>query len=309
MTVASLPPATPLERNPGFPPQRARIGIIPKPWGSRNLLPWSDIASQDEPVGELWFEPTDRGGAAPALLFKLLFTEQRLSVQVHPNDAFARSIGLPNGKTEAWYILSARRGGQVAIGLKRALTPIELRYAILDGSIAKLIRWRGVVAGDVVFVPAGTIHAIGPGLVIAEIQQRSDATFRMFDYGRDRELHVDQAIAVADTGPPAPQVAFERLSDLRTILMANAMFVLERVTLKPNASHKLAPPRETWIMAIAGRFRIGDIDLDVGEVALMSGHSTTLVSGSAGTVGLVAYPGPRVIPRLFEDTASPEISA
>ena len=97
----------------------------------------------------------------PALLLKLLFTSEPLSIQVHPDDAFARSIGLPNGKTEAWYILSAVPDAKIAVGLKRRITPHELRASIRDGSIVDLVQWRPVSKGDIIFVPAGTIHAIG----------------------------------------------------------------------------------------------------------------------------------------------------
>ncbi len=289
--------------------QRARIDIVRKPWGSRHLLPWSNIIVRGEPVGELWYEPADGNAEAPALLLKLLFTEQRLSVQVHPDDAFAQSIGLPNGKSEAWYILSARRGAQVAIGLKRTLTRAELRAAILDGSVAKLIGWRDVTAGEVIYVPAGTIHAIGPGLVIAEIQQRSDATFRMFDYGRDRELHLDNAIAVADANPPAPQAPASTLSEARKVLVANEFFVLERLTLPPASSQRMTASGEAWIMAISGRLALGGVDLDVGEVALMSAGRTELASGPAGAIVLVAYPGPDVAAGLLEAATHLEVSA
>ena len=153
-------------------------------------------------VGELWFQRPDANAPNPALLLKLLFTKEPLSIQVHPDDAFARSIGLANGKTEAWYILSATPEAQVAVGLKRQLTPPQLRASIEDGSIADLIQWRPVRKDDVIFVPAGTIHAIGAGIVLAEIQQSSDTTFRLFDHGRQREIHVDNAVAAANAGPP-----------------------------------------------------------------------------------------------------------
>ena len=135
-------------------------------------------------IGEIWYERPDEAAVDPSLLLKLLFTSQPLSIQVHPDDAFAHSMGLQNGKTEAWYVLSAVPEAQVALGLRRHLTPQLLREAIDDGSISDLIVWRAVSADDVIFVPAGTIHAIGAGLVIAELQQRSDATFRLFDYGQ-----------------------------------------------------------------------------------------------------------------------------
>ena len=181
--------------------EHASVQVVHKPWGVSDLQPWSNIDGSGDAVGELWFQRPDQDAPVSALLLKLLFTSEPLSIQVHPDDAFARSIGLPNGKTEAWYILSASPAAQVAVGLKRHLSPEELRASIKDGSIADLVQWRPVVKGDVLFVPAGTIHAIGAGIVLAEIQQRSDTTFRLFDYGRQRELHEDKAVAVSDAGP------------------------------------------------------------------------------------------------------------
>src|SRR5205085_7475033 len=168
---------------------------------STDLLPWSEIQSGGVAIGELWFQRPDTDAPASHLLLKLLFTKEPLSIQVHPDDALAHSIGLVNGKTEAWYILSATPEAKVAVGLKRPITTAQLRASIEDGSIAHLIQWRPVHKDDVIFVPAGTIHAIGPGLVLAEIQQRSDTTFRLFDHGRQREIHVDNAVAAANAGP------------------------------------------------------------------------------------------------------------
>ena len=175
--------------------------IKQKPWGSTDLLPWNGTPTGGKPVGELWFQRTDATAPDTALLLKLLFTTEPLSIQVHPDDAFAQSIGLANGKTEAWYILSAGPDAQVALGLKHMLSSSQLRSAIADGSIVDMVQWHPARAGDVVFVPAGTIHAIGAGIVLAEIQQQSDATFRLFDYGRQRELHIDNAVAAAIAGP------------------------------------------------------------------------------------------------------------
>src|SRR6185312_10793481 len=144
--------------------EHAVVEIKCKPWGSNNLLPWSDAATDDGPVGELWFQRPDVAATETALLFKLVFTTEPLSLQVHPDDAFARSIGLANGKTEAWYILSARPDAQIARGLKHMLSSSQLRSAIADGSIVDMVQWHPARAGDVVFVPAGTIHAIGAGI-------------------------------------------------------------------------------------------------------------------------------------------------
>src|SRR5271170_3197913 len=183
---------------------------VEKPWGRTDLRPWSDACRANGKIGEIWYERKDPGAHEPSLLLKLLFSRGPLSVQVHPGDAFARLIGEARGKSEAWYVLSAEPDARIALGLDRRLTSEQLREAIADGSIAKRIAWRQVASGDVVDVPSGSIHAIGAGLVIAEIQQRSDTTFRLFDYGRSRPLHVEQAVAVADAGlapaDPLPRV-------------------------------------------------------------------------------------------------------
>ena len=192
--------------------ERARAQAVQKPWGVADLRPWNKSDHDGSRlVGEIWYERPGNAASDPSLLLKLLFTSQPLSIQVHPDDAYAQSIGLACGKTEAWYILSAAPGAKIALGLKKRLAPRQLREAVDDGSIAGLVAWRTVLSGDVVFVPAGTIHAIGAGLVIAEIQQRSDATFRMFDFGRKRELHVANAVAVADAAPADVSLKPKRL--------------------------------------------------------------------------------------------------
>ena len=204
--------------------EHACTRVVSKPWGSTDLLPWSDIRPDGIAIGEIWFQRSDVKAPDPTLLLKLLFTNEPLSIQVHPDDAFAHSIGLVNGKTEAWYILSATPEAKVAVGLKRHLTTPQLRAAIEDGSIVDLIQWRQVSKDDVIFVPAGTIHAIGPGLVLAEIQQRSDTTFRLFDHGRQREIHVDNAVAAANAGPAEHQSPPQHLTDARSLLVVESAF-------------------------------------------------------------------------------------
>src|SRR5881275_3611518 len=110
--------------------EHAAVQVARKPWGVGDLHPWSSIDVAGDPVGELWFQRTHKHAAIPALLLKLLFTSEPLSIQVHPNDEFARSVGLPNGKTEAWYILEAKPGAEVALGLKQPHTSDGLRAAI-----------------------------------------------------------------------------------------------------------------------------------------------------------------------------------
>ncbi len=166
-----------------------------KVWGSPETGPWFD--SHGAKTGEVWFQ-TD---PPLSLLPKFLFTTERLSVQVHPNDEQAHARGLANGKTEMWHVMRAEAGATLGLGFKRELTVDEARQAALDGSIVELMNWAPVRAGETYFVPAGTVHAIGAGLVVCEIQQNSDTTYRLFDYGRPRELHLDDGLAVSDLAP------------------------------------------------------------------------------------------------------------
>jgi mannose-6-phosphate isomerase len=269
--------------------EHAGIQIVRKPWGSKTLAPWSAIDPQGEAVGELWFQRANTTAPDPALLLKLLFANQKLSIQVHPDDGFARSIGLPHGKTEAWYIVSATPDAAVAVGLNQSLTTHQLRTSIEDGSIASLMKWRHVQAGDVVFVPAGTIHAIGPGLVIAEIQQNSDATFRVFDYGRQRELHVANAVAVARAEPAETQVAVRRLTDARTLLAACPYFVLERFDLAPASRWDISATAETWLLMLEGEARFDAVDVSAGQALFLEHDRAVIETGPAGLCAVVAY--------------------
>jgi mannose-6-phosphate isomerase len=283
--------------------EHATVQVVRKPWGVADLHPWSGIDGSADPVGELWFQRTDRSAPNPALLLKLLFTSEPLSIQVHPDDAFARSVGLPNGKTEAWYILSATPDARVALGLKLHLAPRELRAAIKDGSIAVLVQWRSVAKGDIIFVPAGTIHAIGAGIVLAEIQQHSDATFRLFDYGRKRELHEESAVAVSDAGPIQMQAGPRRLTAVRTALVASPHFVLERIDLPANSNWSLNAKRETWILVVEGHARIGLTNMTVGDAVFAEADRARIDVGPDGMCALLAYPGPDPVVALLEDSA------
>src|SRR5258708_5334253 len=281
--------------------ENASVQVARKTWGVADLWPWSSMDGSGDAIGELWFQRADQNAPIPALLLKLLFTSEPLSVQVHPDDAFARSIGLPNGKTEAWYILSAAPGARVAVGLKRHLTPRDLRASIRDGSIASITQWRAVAKGDVIFVPAGTIHAIGAGIVLPEIQQHSDATFRLFDYGRRRELHEDSAVAVSDAGPVQAQPGPRRLTAARTVLIASQHFVLERVDLSANANWALNAEQATWILVIEWSGRIALTDTTVGDAMFIEADRTGIEVGPHGMSGLVAYPGPDPVASLLQD--------
>jgi mannose-6-phosphate isomerase len=285
--------------------EHARARALPKPWGVEDLHPWSAAGREGIAIGEIWYERPDTGSVDPSLLLKLLFTSQPLSIQVHPGDAFAHAMGLPNGKTEAWYVLSAAPGAKVALGLSRRLTPQQLRAAIDDGSLSNLIVWHAVSANDVIFVPAGTIHSIGAGLVIAELQQRSDATFRLSDPGRRRELHVENAIAVADAGPAVLQTRPKQFTDERTILVASPHFVFERISLPPASSWYLEAEQETWLLVLSGNAVTGSFELTTGEALFAQADGVEIHPGASGLVGLVAYTGNSSVANLLQRLTSP----
>ena len=174
---------------------------VEKPWG-RTGLPGPFPQPRTGRVGEIVFE----GPPDLPLLAKYIFTSERLSIQVHPDDREARTRGVPHGKSECWVILDAEPGSVLGLGLTADVSRERLRAAAQDGSIEGLLAWREVSAGDVYFVPAGTVHAIGGGIALLELQQNCDVTYRLYDYGRPRELHLEDGVAVADPGPwrPAP---------------------------------------------------------------------------------------------------------
>ena len=266
----------------------ASTRTIEKPWGRTDLRPWSDAETQGR-IGEIWHDRADPAANEPSLLLKLLFTREPLSVQVHPGDAFAQSIGEAHGKSEAWYVMSAEPGGRIALGLDRRLTSEQLREAIVDGPITERIAWRDVSRGDVVDVPAGSIHAIGAGLVIAEIQQRSDTTFRLFDYGRSRALHVEQAVAVANAGV-APAGSLPRpLGPGRTLLVTSPHFILEKFDAPARSKWTVGAQQEIWLLVLKGHARVGLMNALVGEAVFLEKEATTLKAGTAGVQALVAY--------------------
>jgi mannose-6-phosphate isomerase len=166
-------------------------------------------------------------GAEFPLLVKLLFPNEKLSVQVHPDDAMARSMGEPRGKTECWYVLEAKAGAAIALGLREGVTAEAVRAAIGAETLEELLEWLPVEAGDMVFVDAGTIHAIGPGVVLLETQQTSDVTFRLYDYGRGRELHLEQGLRALKTRTAAGKVR-PRAMDGFVRLIEQKYFVVDR---------------------------------------------------------------------------------
>lgn len=289
--------------------EQACVQAMPKPWGSTDLLPWSAIEPDGAAIGELWFQRRDMHATEPALLLKLLFTQEALSIQVHPDDAFAQALGLARGKTEAWYILAATPDAMVGVGLKAPCTAVELRAAITDGSITELVQWRRACKGDVIFVPAGTIHAIGPGLVLAEIQQRSDTTFRLFDHGRQRELHIEHGVAAAHPGPAELQAPARHLGNGRTLLVASPHFVLERFDLASGSAWNLSATRETWLVVIAGAASLGSFPVGIGQGCFIEADSVRIEAGRDGLTCLVAYDAASPCPDLLHDVSARDARA
>lgn len=288
-----------------MPVERANLRFISKPWGVSDLGPWAAHSTIDGLIGEVVFECSTADHAPPELLLKLLFTSKALSVQVHPDDAYAATLGLPRGKSEAWYILRAAEGAKVALGLNRTLARDAFRAAIVDGSIAGLLDWRDVAAGDVFMVPAGTIHAIGAGIVVAEIQQNSDATFRLLDGEHGRDLHIEHAVAAARSGPAACQASAERLSAVRTRLVASPHFNLERLVLPADADFQFTATSETWLLCLSGTVRSSAGTVSTGDALFTNSDPVDLRSGSAGMTCLVAYTvGAALLPDLLPRLAA-----
>src|SRR5688572_21791698 len=209
------------------PAVRLERRLVPKVWGRWDVPPqFGPLPAGHEPLGEVWFP--DAGGDEAELLVKYLFTSERLSIQVHPGDEAARAAGYRRGKDEAWVILDAEPDARIGLGLRHAVSSEALRAAALDGTIEQLLDWRPAKAGDVFFSPAGTVHALGAGLTLVEIQQNLDLTYRLFDYGRPRELHLEEGIAVADPSPWQPAYTPARIGEGREVRAAGGAFVLER---------------------------------------------------------------------------------
>lgn len=257
----------PEQHGPGASGQRHGsdlVGPIPlrpifseRVWGVETLPSWYTPPSTGQRIGEAWLtaetcvadsgplqgtpladlvrrKPAALGGGEQAefpLLVKVLMPREKLSVQVHPNDAEAQARGLGSrGKTECWYVLSAEPGAQIALGFREDISTDEIRASIEDQTLEEKLRYVTLKAGDMVFVDAGTVHAIGPGLVVLETQEYSDLTFRLYDYGRPRELHVEAGLAVARSTTAAGLVAPVEMSGF-TRLVRSEYFVVDRFTL------------------------------------------------------------------------------
>src|SRR5438270_38763 len=199
-------------------------GFDPRPWGTTDLSPIYPNHRFSEKIGEAWlsgdeckvnngphsgktlarlseqFQRELVGDAARdprrfPLLLKFLFPHEKLSVQVHPDDVQALHVGQPWGKTECWYVAHAKPGAQIGLGLKPGVTAANLEEAIHQNRAEEVLNWMNVFAGEMIYVAGGTVHTLGPGSVIVETQQQSDTTYRLYDYGRPRPLHLECGLA------------------------------------------------------------------------------------------------------------------
>jgi mannose-6-phosphate isomerase len=217
-------------------PVRLVPKAVPKVWGATKLEPWHRDAR--EKIGEIWFEHPE--GVRLPLLVKFLYTSEALSVQVHPGDDYASRHENSCGKTEMWVILRAEPGARIAHGLRRTVSRDRLREAALSGEIENLLNWVPVKAGDVLFTPAGVIHAIGAGIALCEIQQNSDVTYRLYDYGRPRELHVEKAVEVSRLEAEPEPAMPARVGEGRELLVRCEHFAVERLRFEEAGTFRSA---------------------------------------------------------------------
>jgi mannose-6-phosphate isomerase len=246
--------------------QRLTARAVAKPeWGSTQLEPW--FPNSREKVGEMWFE----GSPGSPLLIKFLFTTAALSVQVHPKDDYAREHHQSRGKTEMWHILAAEPGAQIAAGFRESITPERMRAAAESGEIEQLLNWYDAHPGDTFFIPAGTVHAIGAGLVLCEIQQTSDITYRLYDYGRPRELHLEHGTRVSDLTP----------SDVRSAAREGTLVKCEYFTTERLRGPRQIPglDRDQSLIVIEGAGTIAGESARAGEVFLLRAGETADIQG------------------------------
>jgi mannose-6-phosphate isomerase len=252
--------------------------MVAKVWG-RDHLPAPFLAPEGQRIGEIWFEPPPE---LPQVLVKYLFTSDKLSVQVHPSEAQA----LPGeaGKEECWLVLDAEPAARLAIGFARAVTSEEIAAAAQDGTIEQLLAWHTARTGDLFYLPAGTVHAIGPGLALVEVQQTSDTTFRLYDYGRPRALHLTRALAVARGEPYAPE--HRRSIASGPVLVDGPHFRLDRVEGAPDTATIAAFSGALLALPLAGEVVSGDgtARAGAGECLYADGIASLDFSGAEVTL-------------------------
>jgi mannose-6-phosphate isomerase len=252
--------------------------MVDKVWG-REVLPAPFAAPAGQRIGEIWFEPPPE---VPQVLVKYLFTSDKLSVQVHPSDETA--LAGEAGKEECWLVLDAEPDARLAIGFERDVTRAEIAAAALDGNIEALLAWHPARTGDLFYLPAGTVHAIGPGMSVVEVQQASDTTFRLYDYGRPRELHLERALAVVDASPYAAR--HRRSIAHGQVLVDGPHFRLDRIEGAPGEPAMAAYPGALLVLPLEGEVaaRHGSARAGAGECLVADGLACLDFSGAGVTL-------------------------
>lgn len=283
----------------------------PRPWGAHDLSP---IYSQTfkEKIGESWltgdhckvqngalagkslaelasqYKRELVGDAASddsrfPLLAKFLFPHEKLSVQVHPDDADARAIGQPWGKTECWYVAHAQPGAEIGLGLKSGTTRAEFENAICENRAEELLNWIKVFAGDMIYVAGGTVHTLGPGSVIVETQQQSDTTFRLYDYGRPRELHLQDGLRVikekVGSGKVKPRAfaGLDRNGNLPHPLVASTYFVVQRFDLEKGGAAEFSARDHSSVQIVVAIEGTGELQApDCEPVSFAKGDAVVV---------------------------------
>lgn len=255
--------------------------LVDKPWG-RTDIPAEFGTMDGRRVGEIWYSV--EAEEPHPILVKWLFTSERLSIQVHPDDAQAHARGMPSGKEECWYIVDAKPGAVIGIGTKHPLSGEELHAASLSGKIEELMDWKQVKAGDYFYIPASTVHAIGAGVILVEVQQFADITYRLYDYGRDRELHLDDGVAISSAKPYSDVRSGH--AELGMHLVEGPHFQLWYVRDMDDVP-PLPSSRTIWIIPLSGQVQM-DRELAVrGDCLIASDRKK--VTFSKGATALVAF--------------------
>jgi len=293
-------------------PFRLRPWFSERVWGKQDLRPWYESTGTSELVGEAWLTgpeciiesgvftgrtlaaiSPEIGGEFP-LLIKILFPNDKLSVQVHPDDAQAQAAGQVRGKTECWYVLEAEPGATVALGLKSGVGAAEVSASVAGGTMEELLEQVPVSVGDMLFVDAGTVHAIGPGVVLLETQQTSDVTYRLYDYGRPRELHLEQGIAVLKSQTEAGKVK-PRAMDGFVRLIEQKYFTVDRFDISSDeVSVSVGDP--ACLVSLSGHANVksaqGSTELKRGQAVVLPPGLQEVTVQASGDVSFVRCVAP-----------------
>lgn len=260
--------------------------IVEKPWGKDALPPRFGVP-RGKRIGEVWFEPPPE---LPDVLIKYLFTSEKLSVQVHPSDAQAVALGeSERGKEECWIVIDAEPGAVLGIGFKQPLDEQAMRKAALDGSIEELMQWHPAAAGDFFYIPAGTVHAIGAGVSLIEIQQTSDITYRLYDYGRPRELHLERGLKVARGETYSGGTKLSWPENGVTAIVRGSYFYADLVAVQADPATRQLGEGPCIVIPVSGDAIVDGCAVKAGEAACTS-DAANIVFGADSQCIVVRQP-------------------